>query len=55
MDKKPSRLDKIKARLAQLYMEQGQAIAKSDVRRAAELQTEIKALMRERADIPSPS
>ncbi len=35
-DKEPSRLDKIKARLAQLYVEEGQAIA--DVRLAAALQ-----------------
>jgi hypothetical protein len=53
MDTEPLRLGKIKARLAQLYVEQGQATANSDVRRLAELQTEIKVLIRERADILS--
>jgi hypothetical protein len=45
------RLDEIKARLAQLYLEEEEATAKSDLRRVAELQTEINALNRERAGI----
>jgi hypothetical protein len=51
MDTKPLRLAEIKARLEKLYVEQWEATAKSDLRRAAELQSEIKALNRERADI----
>jgi hypothetical protein len=47
---KPSRLDEIKGRLALLYVELGQATAKGDVRRVAELQSQIKALIRERAN-----
>lgn len=45
------RLDEIKARLAQLYLEEEEATAKSDLRRVAELQTEINILNRERAGI----
>jgi hypothetical protein len=51
MDTKPLRLAEIKARLEKLYLEQGEATAKSDLRRVAELQAAIKALNRERADI----
>ena len=47
MEKEPSRLDEIRARLALLYGELGQVTDKRDVRRVAELQTEIKALLRE--------
>jgi hypothetical protein len=51
MDTKPLRLAEIKARLAKLYLEQEEASSKSDLRRMAELQNEIKVLNRERADI----
>jgi hypothetical protein len=48
-NKEPTPLDEIKARLARLYMEVGQATAKGDLRRVVELQAQIKVLMRERA------
>ena len=47
----PARLDEIKARLTQLYAEQGNATVKIGARQAAQLQAEIKALNRERARI----
>ena len=50
-DQKRSRLDEIKARLAQLYEEEERAIAANDQRRVAELQTEITEASRERAAI----
>lgn len=50
-EKTSSRLEEIKARLTVLYAEQGLASAKGDSRRAAELQAEINAANRERADI----
>ncbi len=46
-DQKPSRLDEIKAQLETLYAQQAQAIADGDLRRAAELQAEIKEASRE--------
>jgi hypothetical protein len=51
MDTDTLRLDEIKARLARLYLEEEEATAKGDLRRVAELQTEINALSRERAGI----
>ena len=51
MDTDTLRLDEIKARLARLYLEEEEATAKGDLRRVAELQTEINALNRERAGI----
>ena len=52
MNTRPTaRLDEIKARLALLYAEQGNATVKIGARQAAELQAEIKALNRERAGI----
>jgi hypothetical protein len=48
-NKEPTLFDKIKARLALLYIELGQATAKGDLRHVVELQAQIKVLMRERA------
>lgn len=50
-NKDPTPLEKIKARLAMLYMEVGKATAKGDLRRVVELQAEIKILMRERVSM----
>jgi hypothetical protein len=41
----PSPLDKIKARLAALYLEVGQATAKGDLRHVVELQAQIKVVI----------
>ena len=50
-EKTSSRLEEIKARLTVLCAGQGLASAKGNSRRAAELQAEINAANRERADI----
>jgi hypothetical protein len=49
--KEPSPLDKVKARLAALYIEVAQATAKGDLRQVVELQALIKVLMRERGSM----